>query len=141
MAIPIALLSSAEDGVNYVTVYLIERTLSLDNLVVFLLIFGYFAVPQRRSAGSCCSGASCSRSVMRGVAIVVGVELIERFHVVIYVLGATLLLLAWRMWQGAAEHVDPGPEPARAARAARLPGRRVPRREASSFSARTASAC
>ena len=44
---------------------------------------------------------------MRGVAIVGGVELIEHFHVVIYVLGATLLVLAWRIYRGAHEHADP----------------------------------
>jgi TerC family integral membrane protein len=46
--------------------------------------------------------------VMRGLAILVGVELIERFHWVIYVLGATLLILAWRILRGAHEDVDPG---------------------------------
>ncbi len=45
---------------------------------------------------------------MRGLAILVGVELIERFHWIIYVLGATLLVLAWRILRGAHEDVDPG---------------------------------
>ena len=49
--------------------------------------------------------------VMRGLAIVVGVELIERFHVVIYMLGVGLLFLAWKMWQGSAEHTDPHNNP------------------------------
>ncbi len=110
VTIPITLLSSSEDGVNYVTVYLIERTLSLDNLVVFLLIFGYFAVPAPQR-GILLFWGIVLALVMRGVAIVVGVELIERFHVVIYVLGATLLYLAWRLWHGATEHVDPGQSP------------------------------
>jgi tellurite resistance protein TerC len=48
---------------------------------------------------------------MRGVAIVVGVELIERFHIVTYILGALLLVLAWRMYKGAADHVDPDHSP------------------------------
>jgi tellurite resistance protein TerC len=46
--------------------------------------------------------------VMRGLAILVGVELIERFHWVIYVLGATLLVLAWRILRGSHEDIDPG---------------------------------
>jgi tellurite resistance protein TerC len=45
---------------------------------------------------------------MRGLAILVGVELIERFHWVVYVLGATLLFLAWRILRGSHEDVDPG---------------------------------
>ncbi len=110
VTIPIALLSSSEDGVNYVTVYLIERTLSLDNLVVFLLIFGYFAVPAAERGILLFWGIVLALA-MRGVAIVVGVELIERFHFVVYVLGLTLLLLAYRMWQGSAEHVDPDHNP------------------------------
>ena len=110
VAIPIALLSSGEDAVNYVSVYLIERTLSLDNLVVFLLIFGYFGVPQPLRGGLLFWGIVLAL-VMRALAIVGGVELIDRFHVVIYILGATLLLLAYRMWKGSAEHTDPGQNP------------------------------
>ena len=110
VTIPIALLSSSEDGVNYATVYLIERTLSLDNLVVFLLIFGYFAVPQRERGVLLFWGIVLALA-MRGVAIVVGVELIERFHVVLYLLGVTLLFLAYRMWKGSATHVDPSHNP------------------------------
>ncbi len=110
MTIPIALLSSSEDGINYVTVYLIERTLSLDNLVVFLLIFGYFAVPPAERRILLFWGIVLALA-MRGVAIVVGVELIERFHIVVYVLGITLLLLAYRMWKGSVEHVDPSQNP------------------------------
>lgn len=110
VAIPIALMYESADGVNYVTVYLIERTLSLDNLVVFLLIFGYFAVPHAARAKLLFLGIVLALA-MRGVAIVVGVQLIERFHVVIYVLGLTLLFLAWKMWKGSAEHTDPDRNP------------------------------
>ena len=106
VAIPMALLSSGSDGVDYLTVYLIERTLSLDNLVVFLLIFGSFGVPQAQRGILLFWGIVFALAT-RGVAIVVGVQLIESFHVVIYILGATLLFLAWRMWKGSAEHADP----------------------------------
>jgi tellurite resistance protein TerC len=44
---------------------------------------------------------------MRGVFILAGVELIEQFHVVIYLLGAALIVLAYRIWRGVAENVDP----------------------------------
>ena len=45
VALPLWAIDGGEGAVNYVTVYLIERTLSLDNLFVFLLVFGAFAVP------------------------------------------------------------------------------------------------
>lgn len=109
-AIPLALFSGSGDAVDYATVYLIERTLSLDNLVVFLLIFGSFAVPQAQRGRLLFWGIVLALA-MRGVAIVAGVELIDRFHVVIYILGVTLLALAWRMWQGSAHHTDPAQNP------------------------------
>ena len=107
---PIAALSSTADGVNYATVYLIERTLSLDNLVVFLLIFGSFGVPQPQR-GILLFWGIVLALVMRGVAIVAGVELIESFHLVIYILGVGLLILAWKMWKGSTEHADPHNNP------------------------------
>lgn len=109
-AIPVALIAGTGDAVDYATVYLIERTLSLDNLVVFLLIFGSFAVPAEQRGRLLFWGIVLALA-MRGVAIVVGVELIERFHVVIYILGVTLLVLAWRMWQGSVHHADPAANP------------------------------
>lgn len=110
VTIPITLLSSTSDGIHYATVYLIERTLSLDNLVVFLLIFGSFAVPAQQRGVLLFWGIVLALA-MRGVAIVVGVELIARFHIVIYILGAGLLVLAWKMWKGGAEHTDPHSNP------------------------------
>src|SRR3712207_6567545 len=98
-----------EDGraaVDYTTVYLIERSLSLDNLFVFLLLFGYFQVPQERRGGLLFVGIVLAL-VLRGLAILGGTELIERFHIVIYILGVTLLILAWRMYKGVDEHSDP----------------------------------
>ena len=56
------LLSSADDAITYTTVYFVERSLSLDNLFVFLLLFSYFARARRSTARTCCSGASSPRS-------------------------------------------------------------------------------
>src|SRR5919204_3851681 len=106
-ALAIWAIDDGEGAVNYVTVYLIERTLSLDNLFVFLLIFGAFAVPDAQRGRLLFWGIVLALG-MRGLAILVGVELIERFHWVVYVLGATLLVLAWRILRGAHEEVDPG---------------------------------
>src|SRR3954465_14327736 len=98
-----------EDGpaaVDYTTVYLIERSLSLDNLFVFLLLFAYFQVPQARRPALLFWGIVLAL-VLRGMAIIGGTALIDQFHVVIYILGATLLVLAWRMFRGVEEHADP----------------------------------
>jgi TerC family integral membrane protein len=116
VALPMWAVDNGEGAVNYVTVYLIERTLSLDNLFVFLLIFGAFGVATERRGKLLFWGIALAL-VMRGAAILVGVELIERFHWVIYVLGVTLIVLAWRILRGAHDDVDPGQ--GRAARAVR----------------------
>src|SRR3954465_12422565 len=100
-------LRGGEDAVEYVTVYLVERSLSLDNLFVFLLLFAYFAIPQERRPGLLFSGIVAAL-VLRGAAILGGVALIERFHFVVYVLGATLLVLAWKIFKGSGQEPDPG---------------------------------
>jgi tellurite resistance protein TerC len=93
-------------AVNYTTVYLIERSLSLDNLFVFLLLFAYFGVPGEHRAKLLFWGIVAAL-VLRGLAILGGVALVERFHFVVYVLGAALLLLAYRILRGMDENVDP----------------------------------
>jgi TerC family integral membrane protein len=105
-ALPVLLLEGSEDAVLYTTVYLIERSLSLDNLFVFLLLFAYFGVPYERRPRLLFWGIVAALA-MRGVFILAGVELIEQFHVVIYLLGAALIVLAYRIWRGVAENVDP----------------------------------
>jgi tellurite resistance protein TerC len=104
--IPVLILEGSDDAVSYTTVYLIERSLSLDNLFVFLLLFAYFGVPYERRPRLLFWGIVAALA-MRGVFILLGVELIERFHVVIYLLGAGLIVLAYRIWRGVAENVDP----------------------------------
>jgi tellurite resistance protein TerC len=106
VALGVLAVENGDAAVNYITVYLIERSLSLDNLFVFLLLFGYFAVPPAQRARLLFWGIVAALAV-RGVAILGGVALIERFHFVIYVLGAGLLVLAYRMLRGVAQHIDP----------------------------------
>ena len=100
------LLSDAEDAVTYTTVYFIERSLSLDNLFVFLLLFSYFGVPEQYRARLLFWGIAAAL-VLRGAAILGGVALINQFHFVIYVLGVLLLVLAYRILRGVEENVDP----------------------------------
>jgi tellurite resistance protein TerC len=100
------LLGDGDRAITYTTVYLIERSLSLDNLFVFLMLYAYFSVPPHLRARLLFWGIVAALA-MRGLAIVVGVALIEEFEVVLYILGATLLVLAWKMFQGVDEEVAP----------------------------------
>jgi tellurite resistance protein TerC len=100
-------LRGEDDAVLYTTVYLIERSLSLDNLFVFLLLFSYFGVPSEERPRLLIWGIVAAL-VLRGLAILGGVALIEQFHFVIYILGATLLVLAYRIFRGVDDEVDPG---------------------------------
>ena len=99
-------LNGSHDAVNYLTVYLIERSLSLDNLFVFILLFAYFGVPQAYRARLLFWGIIAAL-VLRGLAILGGTTLIEQFHFVLYVLGVLLLVLAYRIYKGVGEDVDP----------------------------------
>jgi len=99
-------LEGPEDAVLYTTVYLIERSLSLDNLFVFLLLFAYFGVPFERRARLLFWGIVAALA-LRGVFILAGITLIEQFHFVVYLLGAALLVLAYRIFKGVDENVDP----------------------------------
>ena len=99
-------LEGSENGINYLTVYLIERSLSLDNLFVFILLFAYFGVPHEHRARLLFWGIIAAL-VLRGLAILGGTALIEQFHVVLYALGVLLLILAYRIYRGVGENVDP----------------------------------
>ncbi len=110
MVLPVLVLSGGEDAVLYSTVYLIERSLSLDNLFVFILLFSYFGVPVAARARMLFWGIVAALA-LRGLAILGGVALIERFHFVIYLLGAALLLLAYRVLRGVSDNVDPDKNP------------------------------
>ncbi len=110
VVLPVFVLSGGEDAVLYTTVYLIERSLSLDNLFVFILLFSYFGVPVPARARMLFWGIVAALA-LRGLAILGGVALIERFHFVIYLLGAALLLLAYRVLRGVKDNVDPDKNP------------------------------
>ena len=105
-AVVLAVLDTTEDAITYTTVYFIERSLSLDNLFVFLLLFSYFGVPMEHRAKLLFWGIVAAL-VLRGLAILGGVALLNQFHFVIYVLGILLLILAYRILKGVDENVDP----------------------------------
>ena len=92
-------------SLEFLTGYLIEKSLAVDNIFVFLMIFTYFAVPpefQKRVLMIGIVGAIVLRTVM----ILVGSWLISEFHWVLYVFGAFLLVTGVKMWWAASEKPD-----------------------------------
>ena len=100
-------LRGPEKGLEFLTGYLIEYSLSVDNIFVFVLIFSYFRVPPRAQHRALVWGI-LGALVMRGVMIWLGVALVERFDFVLYVFGAFLLVSAWRMFFGKQDEQDFG---------------------------------
>jgi tellurite resistance protein TerC len=90
----------------FTTCYLTEYALSVDNIFVFLVIFSYFGVP-REAQHRVLFWGIMGALVMRGVFLVAGVALIERFHWTIYVLGAVLLLTGVKLMFQKDGEVDP----------------------------------
>src|SRR5689334_19512007 len=89
-------ISGGEVALQFLTGYLIEKSLSVDNIFVFVLLFSAFGVPaayQHRVLFWGVLGAL----VMRGILIAVGATLIEDFHWIIYVFGAFLIFTGIRM--------------------------------------------
>ena len=83
-------------GLDFLTGYLIEYSLSMDNIFVFVLIFTHFRVPpvaQHRVLVWGIIGAL----IMRGTMILFGIALVQRFHFVLYIFGLFLLITAARM--------------------------------------------
>ncbi len=101
----------AEDGSAYLAGYLLELSLSVDNVFVFAMIFGAFAVPlqyQHRVLFYGILGAIVFRAVFIGL----GTAIIESFHWAIYGFGALLLYTGYRMWIQRHDHViDPTRSP------------------------------
>ncbi|MET0831139.1 MAG: TerC family protein [Acidimicrobiia bacterium] len=91
---------------EYVSGYLIEQSLSIDNVFVWALIMSYFLVPRKYQHRVLFWGIF-GALVMRAIFIFLGVALIERFDWVLYVFGAFLLFTAGRMMFGETQHVDP----------------------------------
>lgn len=108
---PNSALTNSEAGIAFLTGYLIEKALSVDNIFVFVLIFTYFAVPavyQHRVLFWGIIGAL----LMRGAMIFLGAALIHEFHWIIYVFGAFLIFTGIRMAvQRSDEEIDPEKNP------------------------------
>ncbi len=100
-----------EVSMQFITGYLVEKSLSVDNIFVFLMIFTYFAIPaefQKRALIIGIIGAI----VLRAILILVGAWLLAQFHWILYVFGAFLVLTGLKMWFAAGKEPDIESNPA-----------------------------
>jgi tellurite resistance protein TerC len=98
-----------ESAIEFLTAYLIEESLSVDNIFVFLVIFSYFGVPPAFQHRVLFWGI-LSAIVMRGVMIFAGVALLESFHWLTYAFGAFLVVTALKIAR-ASEQFHPESNP------------------------------
>lgn len=92
---------------EYLSGYLIEWSLSIDNLFVFAVIFGYFAVPKEVQPRVLMYGV-LGALVFRGLFIAIGAAALGAASWVIYIFGAFLVFTAYRLARSTGEHMDPG---------------------------------
>ncbi len=100
-----------EKALNFFTGYLIERSLSMDNLFVFLLVINYFKVPSQYQHSVLFWGIF-GAFVVRGIFIVAGVTIIEQFHWAIYAFGLFLLVTGLKMLFEQEKKFEPEKNPA-----------------------------
>ena len=92
-------------GMEFVTGYLVEKSLAVDNLFVFLMIFSYFSVPEEQKQRVLVIGIIAA-IVLRAILIFAGAFLLAKFHWILYVFGAFLLLTGIKMISAAGKAPD-----------------------------------
>lgn len=95
---------------EFVTGYVVELSLSVDNLFVFLVIFRYFKVPDEQQHSVLFWGI-LGALIMRGVFIVAGVSLIQRFEWIVYVFGAFLVYSGFKLMRQGETEIHPEKNP------------------------------
>ena len=97
-------------GLEFLTGYLVEKSLAVDNIFVFLMLFTYFAVPEEQRQRVLVIGI-LGAIVLRAILIFVGAALLAKFHWLLYLFGAFLLITGIKMWltAGKAPDMDKNP--------------------------------
>ncbi|MCW2621092.1 MAG: Integral rane protein TerC [Frankiales bacterium] len=96
----------ADAGAEYTTAWLLEKSLSVDNLFVFALIFGYFKVPREYQHRVLFFGV-IGALVFRAIFLMAGVAIVSRFTAVLFVFAAVLLYSAWKLMGEDDDSYDP----------------------------------
>jgi len=99
-----------EVGMQFLTGYLIEKALSVDNIFVFIMIFAYFKVPALLQHKVLFWGI-IGALLMRAACIAAGISLLKQFHWLIYVFGAFLIITGIKMALSKDKEIDPGKNP------------------------------
>jgi len=97
-------------SLEFITGFVLELSLSVDNLFIFLLIFNYFAVPEEQQHRVLFWGI-VGALILRGIFIGAGVGLINRFHWVLYIFGALLIYSGIRVCVTGEHRIDPATNP------------------------------
>ncbi|MGF1684701.1 TerC family protein [Photobacterium makurazakiensis] len=90
--------TNSEAATAFLTGYLLEKSLSVDNLFVFALIFAQFAVPNAIRPRVLMLGV-VGALILRGIMIAVGAELLTQFHWILYIFAAFLLYTGYKLWK------------------------------------------
>jgi tellurite resistance protein TerC len=99
-----------QQALEFLTGYLVEKALSVDNIFVFIVIFTYFQVPTKYQHKVLFWGI-LGALIMRVIFIFAGVALLERFHFTIYIFGALLIFTGIKMFNHSNSKMDPGKNP------------------------------
>ncbi|HEY0334486.1 MAG TPA: TerC family protein [Stenotrophomonas sp.] len=92
-------------GLEFLTGYLVEKSLAVDNIFVFLMVMTYFGVPEEQRQRVLVIGV-LGAIVLRAVMIFAGAVLLTKFHWLLYVFGGFLLLTGVKMWISAGKEPD-----------------------------------
>jgi len=106
-ALVVTLTLGGDAGVEFTTAWLLEKSLSVDNLFVFALIFGYFKVPRAYQHRVLFLGV-LGALVFRGVFLAAGVAVVNQFTAVLFAFAAVLLYSAWKLLKDDDDAYDPG---------------------------------
>jgi tellurite resistance protein TerC len=101
------LVVGAQAGVEYTTAWLLEKSLSVDNLFVFALIFAYFRVPRAYQHRVLFLGV-LGALIFRGVFLAAGVAVVSRFTAVLFAFAAVLFYSSYKILRGEEQSFDPG---------------------------------
>ncbi|MCJ0907184.1 TerC family protein [Rhodococcus sp. ARC_M6] len=106
-AVVVTLTLGVDSGVDFTTAWLLEKSLSVDNLFVFALIFGYFKVPREYQHRVLFFGV-IGALIFRGIFLAAGVAIVSKFTAVLFVFAAILLYSAYKLLKDEDESFDPG---------------------------------
>src|SRR5215510_4849176 len=99
-----------QPALAFLTGYLIEKSLSIDNIFVFVLIFSYFRVPSHYQHKVLFWGI-LGALIMRAIFILAGITLVQKFHWIIYLFGAFLILTGIKMAAQKDKEIHPEKNP------------------------------